>query len=195
MDIMSAEGVGALTVSEIARRTGMRAPSLYKYFPSRTAIYDLLFARAARAHLTALTAATADLEPGIATLRGFAEETVRWAVAHPALAQLLFSRPVPGYTPSPEAFAEAEAGMRRLHAEAENARGRGEFAAGCDLGEFAALFTVTLSGLIHQQLANEPDVGYADGRFSSLTPRATEYLLAAYLPRSSPCASNSTTTK
>ena len=33
--IMEELGVGGLSMSEIARRVGMRQPSLYKYFPSR----------------------------------------------------------------------------------------------------------------------------------------------------------------
>ena len=32
--IMEEAGVGGLSMSEIARRLGMRQPSLYKYFPS-----------------------------------------------------------------------------------------------------------------------------------------------------------------
>src|SRR5215203_2841134 len=42
-DIMRAEGVGALTLAEVARRVGMRPPSLYEYYPSKLALYDALF--------------------------------------------------------------------------------------------------------------------------------------------------------
>src|SRR3982750_3338414 len=44
-EIMAEQGVGGLSVGEIARRMGIRPPSLYVYFPSKHAIYDALFAR------------------------------------------------------------------------------------------------------------------------------------------------------
>src|SRR5215471_7018832 len=43
--IMEQAGVGGLSMSEIARRLGMRQPSLYKYFDSLHAVYDAVFAR------------------------------------------------------------------------------------------------------------------------------------------------------
>ena len=48
VQIMTEQGVGALTISEVARRMGIGGPSLYKYFPSLHAVYDLLFARGGR---------------------------------------------------------------------------------------------------------------------------------------------------
>lgn len=48
-DIITEHGVGALTMSEMARRMGMRAPSLYKYFPSLHAAFDALFKRGLQA--------------------------------------------------------------------------------------------------------------------------------------------------
>src|SRR3954466_903708 len=43
--IMAEEGVAGLSLGEIARRMGIRPPSLYVYFPSKHALYDALFAR------------------------------------------------------------------------------------------------------------------------------------------------------
>src|SRR6476620_5256690 len=37
------DGVAALNMHEVARRLGMRAQSLYTYFPSKTALYEALF--------------------------------------------------------------------------------------------------------------------------------------------------------
>src|SRR5258708_16229801 len=41
--VMREEGVAALNLQEVARRVGVRAPSLYEYFPGKMAIYDALF--------------------------------------------------------------------------------------------------------------------------------------------------------
>src|SRR3954449_7041169 len=46
--IMAEEGVAGLSLGEIARRMGIRTPSLYVYFPSKHALYDALFERGAR---------------------------------------------------------------------------------------------------------------------------------------------------
>jgi len=55
--IMEEAGVGGLSMSEIARRLGMRQPSLYKYFPSLHAVYDALFARGVERSGAAIQAA------------------------------------------------------------------------------------------------------------------------------------------
>jgi len=47
------QGVAGLSVGEIARRMGIRPPSVYVYFPSKHALYDALFARGAQLLLEA----------------------------------------------------------------------------------------------------------------------------------------------
>src|SRR3954452_894415 len=54
--IMAEEGVAGLSLGEIARRMGIRTPSLYVYFRSKHALYDALFARGWRELLTRLSA-------------------------------------------------------------------------------------------------------------------------------------------
>ena len=44
IEVMAEDGVAALSLAEVARRMGMRPPSLYQYFPSKLAVYDALFA-------------------------------------------------------------------------------------------------------------------------------------------------------
>jgi AcrR family transcriptional regulator len=38
------EGVAALSLHGLARKVGMRQPSLYEYFSSKNALYDAMFA-------------------------------------------------------------------------------------------------------------------------------------------------------
>src|SRR5712691_12743576 len=82
--IMAEQGVAGLSIGEIARRMGIRPPSLYVYFPSKHALYDALFARGAQAVLTTMEAAIATPLAGASTLEQIlldgAEAFVRWSL-------------------------------------------------------------------------------------------------------------------
>src|SRR3954464_1023194 len=60
--IMAEEGVAGLSLGEIARRMGIRTPSLYVYFPSKHALYDALFARGAELVLAHMKGQAATIE-------------------------------------------------------------------------------------------------------------------------------------
>jgi AcrR family transcriptional regulator len=180
--LMTEEGVGALSVSEVARRMGIRGPSLYKYFPSRHAVYDALFARGLAAQQAAVFAAIDKAERGVPSIRAGAREVVRWAVENPALAQLMHWRPVPGFEPSPETFASSLRDMARVRAEFSEAVARGQLVPGADGDDAVRLYTVVMSGVISQQLANQPGASFDDGAFSRLTDRAIDMFLSAYSP-------------
>src|SRR5438309_2367782 len=117
VEVMSEEGVTGLNLAEVARRMGIRPPSLYKYFPSLMAVYDELFRRGQIDHLNAMRQAMVGVEPGLPALAAGLDAAGRWALANRAVAQLMFSRPVPSFAPSAEAFAPSVA-MFALHREA-----------------------------------------------------------------------------
>jgi AcrR family transcriptional regulator len=180
--IMTEHGVGGLTVSEIARRMGVRPPSLYKYFPSLHAVYDALFALGVAANVDAVHAATASAPRGLGRIRAGAGATVAWCVANPALAQLLYWRPVPGFAPSAETFRASRQDMAELRAEFAEAVRLGELDEAATGEDAQRLFTVVLSGVISQQMANEPGVDVAQGAFTRLTGEAVEMFLDRYRP-------------
>ena len=180
--LMAVEGVGALSVNEVARRMGIRGPSLYKYFPSRHAIYDALFRRGLRAEQDAVAAAIEDVPAGVPQIRAGAAAVVRWAVENPALAQLLHWRPVPGFEPSPDTFAPSHEDMASARDAFAEAVRQGQLSPAADSDDAVRLYTVVLSGLISQQLANQPGLPYEDGDFSRLTGTAIEHVLSAYTP-------------
>jgi AcrR family transcriptional regulator len=180
--LMTEEGVGALSVSEVARRMGIRGPSLYKYFPSRHAMYDALFAQGLTAELAAVGAAVEGLPPGLPRLRAAGEAVVRWAVANPALAQLLHWRPVPGFEPSPGVLAAGVRDMAEVRAELAAAVRLGQLSPAADSDDAVRLFTVVMGGLVSQQLANQPGVPFDEGVFSRLTPAALDLFFSAYRP-------------
>src|SRR5437870_7737391 len=64
-DVMSEEGVNGLSLSEVARRLGVKPPSLYKYFDSLMAVFDALFERGQRDHLDAIRSAIDQEEAGL----------------------------------------------------------------------------------------------------------------------------------
>ena len=97
---MNEDGVAGLTMTGLARAMRIQPPSLYKYFPSVTAVHDALYRRGQEDNLAALRAGMAAAEPGWAALRSGLEALGRWAVTNPVLAQLLFWRPMPGFGPA-----------------------------------------------------------------------------------------------
>ena len=180
VDVMTESGVGGLTVSELARRTGVQPPSLYKYFPSLHAIYDALFARGVAATAGVVAEAIEGRPRGVARLRAGTTALVRWAVENPALAQLLFWRPVPGFSPSPAAFEGSIEQMATTRAELAAAVAAGELRPEADSDEALRLYTVVISGLISQQLANEPGTPFDRGAFTSLTDEALDLFFRRY---------------
>ena len=178
--IMSEHGVGELSISEVARRMGMRGPSLYKYFPSLHALYDALFAHALLAQQASFYPGLERLPRGVPRIRAATVGVVRWAVENPALAQLLHWRPVPGFEPSPESYAISVRDMELAHEEFAEAIRLGQLAPEADTEDALRLYTVVSSGVISQQLANEPGVSYEKGAFSRLTETAIDLFLAPY---------------
>mgnify|MGYP000406763422 CR=1 FL=1 len=180
--IMSEQGVGALSISEVARRMGMRGPSLYKYFPSLHALYDALFAHGVRIQQEFFYAQLDRLPRGVPRIRAATVGVVRWSVENPALAQLLHWRPVPGFEPSPESFALSVRDMEFARDEFAEAVRLGQLVPEAATDDALRLYTVVLSGLITQQLANDPLASYEAGAFSRLTEQAVDLFLSAYRP-------------
>jgi AcrR family transcriptional regulator len=180
--LITEEGVGALSVNEVARRMGIRGPSLYKYFPSRHAVYDALFRRGLLSQQAAVHAAVEAAPPGVARIRAGGTAVVRWAVENPALAQLMHWRPVPGFEPSAETFELSTRDMLRVREVFAEAVRLGQLVPAAESEDAGRLYTVVMSGLISQQLANQPGVAFEEGVFSRLTTQALDLFLAAYSP-------------
>lgn len=180
--VMTEQGVGALTVSEVARRLRMRPPSLYKYFPSLHALYDALFARGVQEFAAATAAALAEHPPGTARLLAGGRAYLRGAVGNPAMAQLLHWRVVPGFEPSPDTLALAEQAQEVLREELRSAVAAGELAAEADSDEGARLWTVLLSGLMTQQMANEPGASFEEGHYTGLADEVLDLFRLRYAP-------------
>ncbi|GAA1547057.1 TetR/AcrR family transcriptional regulator [Kribbella lupini] len=182
--LMEAEGVAGLSLSAVAREVGMRPPSVYQYFPSKMAIYDALFRRGAEAFLdvrrqTVRTATAADpLELARISTLAFG----RWCMEHQIHSQLLFWRTVPGFEPSPEAYAPAQETIEELRRTLLAAVDAGLLHPDAASDEGIALYTSVTSGVLSQQLANEPDASFDDGRYTRLLPTVLDMFEQRYAP-------------
>jgi AcrR family transcriptional regulator len=180
---MTEEGVNGLSLSEVARRLGVKPPSIYKYFDSLRAIYDALFERGQRTHLEIMRAAMARAEPGLDALAAGLEASCRWALAHPAMAQLLFWRPVPNFEPTPEAMAPSVEMVQLQRQALADAAARRQLGPGADSDEALWMTSVLVSGVLGQAMANEPSLPWGEGRFSPLLPKLLGTLAALYPPK------------
>lgn len=143
-----ANGLSAISLTQVARRVGLRQPSLYSYFPSKNALIDAMFAEAAVAILHQVEHAAYPGSPREGA-RTIARTVLEFGVSNPIQGQLLFQRTIPGYEPSPEAYAPALKLQERYVRKLNNA--------GITAFSDVDIFTSLVAGLASQQLANEPE--------------------------------------
>ena len=182
VELMTRDGVAGMSLSAVARSVGMRPPSLYEYFPSKNALYDSLFERAAGGLRDAVAEAGGrHPDQPLAALRAGAQAFVAWSVGNPVVAQLINWRPVPGFEPSPQAFAPSQELVALLREQIVLAVERRELQASAATEEAVLLFTTVVAGVVSQQLANEP-VGGGSGRYARLAEPAVKLWLEHYAP-------------
>jgi len=162
-------GLAALSLRDLAARVGMRAPSLYQYFDSKHAIYDAMFQQAAQQMLDVATF-DVDTDDRREVLVRRAHRFFSEATADPARAQLLFQRTIPGFEPSPEAYAPAVEMINKLREGLEGL--------GITRPDAVDLWTVLTSGLVNQQLANDP----GGDRYEPLVDVIVDMFLAQVAP-------------
>ena len=141
------DGIGGFSLHGLAREVGIRQPSLYEYFDSKLALYDAMFADGNRKLVARLGALDVPDDPRGALkvlTRGFVE----FAVEDTARQELLFARPIPGFEPSPEAYAPAVEVLERTVALLRSAGMRAQGDIDC--------FTAMVGGLVAAQNSNDP---------------------------------------
>ena len=188
VEVMAEQGVAGLTLGEVARRMGIRPPSLYGYFDGKHALYDALFERGWRLLLEAVQEAELRMD-GSDPRRDFHDGMavfVRWAVEHPAYSALMFWRPVPGFVPSDGAYAPAIVLDRGARAEIVRLRDAGLLAPDVDVDRAYHASTALVSGVISQQLSNAPDQSYDDGTWTTVLPDLLDMWLAHHRSPSTP---------
>jgi AcrR family transcriptional regulator len=181
-DIMTTDGVNGLSLAEVARRLGVQPPSLYKYFPSLMAIYDALFLEGQRENLEIMRGGMGQAEPGLDALIAGLEASGRWSLANRAEAELLFWRPVPSFKPSPEAFAVSLEMVELQRGALADAVAKGQLGPGANDEGAIYLVSTLIAGVLGQAIANEPELPWGEGRFTSWFPTLMRLLPAAFPP-------------
>lgn len=148
----------------------MQAPSLYSYFPAKAAIYDAMFAQGYREFLERLRALPRPGDDRRLLLTG-ARAFVDFCVEDPVRYQLLFQRTIPDFEPSADSYADALAALdvaRELLSSI-----------GIDDTRSLDLWTALVTGLVDQQLSNDP----GGDRWTRLLPQAVDMFLAHHRGR------------
>jgi len=178
--VMREDGVAALNMHEVARRVGMRAQSLYTYFPSKTALYEALFVFGMRIYNERTAQAIEQSGLSWKLIGNALTIFMEFAHEHPELYQLIFLRPVPGFMPSEEGIVE----MTNLIAMARGAISR-LIEAGVIKSQVSAeqtndLFVALMHGITSLYMANEPELPPGTGRFGSLIPAAVQLMQSGW---------------
>jgi AcrR family transcriptional regulator len=146
-EIAAESGLSAVSLHEVARRVGIRQPSLYGYVDSKLGLYDAMYGQAYEQLLARL-----EEDPPSGTPR---EQLVRlsrvvldFTVENPPRQQLMFQRTIPGFAPSAATYALAQRLVGRC----------AELLAALDAGSPAHVdvYTALVGGLGAQQVANDP---------------------------------------
>ncbi|MFF0815706.1 TetR/AcrR family transcriptional regulator [Rhodococcus sp. NPDC003318] len=144
--LVRAHGLAALTLRDVAREVGMRAPSLYSYFPSKNAIYDAMYVQGCREFVEYYEQIPVT-DDALTDLRAGMHAFVRFCTDDPARYQLLFQRTLPGFEPTPDSFSWAVRGLDLLRRRL-SVHGYDE--------DVLDLLTAIGTGLADQQISNDP---------------------------------------
>jgi AcrR family transcriptional regulator len=180
--VMREEGVAALNLQEVARRVGVRAPSLYEYFPGKMALYDALFRMGVRLYAERMNHFTERTDSFWERGQAGLENYMTFAQEYPELYQLVQERPVPGFVPSEESMQESRVLLTMTDAIVEKGIERGSIALGITVSQARDLFLAMMHGLTALHMANEPEIPVGSGRFGSLIPAALALFRAAWEP-------------
>lgn len=145
------DGLTSISMRDLGGEVGLRAQSLYAYFDSKAALYDAMFRQGheRRAEVAAdwpTELGTVD-DPRTEAKR-LVGEFVTFCTDDPVRYQLLYQRVIPGWEPSPDSYALAVEQLEHLRANLASL--------GIADSESVDLWTAMITGLIDQQISNDP---------------------------------------
>ena len=163
-------GLAGLSLRDLARQAGITTPTVYAYFESKNAIYDAMFGQAATEFADRMAEPIDGDDPGT-LLFSYVQRFFEFCTGDPARYQLLFQRTLPGFQPSPEAYAPAVLSLANTQ----------ELLAlnGVTEPRHLDLWTALITGLVDQQVSNDP----GGDRWSGLIGESIDMFLTHCQPR------------
>jgi AcrR family transcriptional regulator len=150
-DLVHEHGLASLSMRDLGERVGMRAQSLYSYFASKNDIYDAMFREGQIEFASVMAVMPADSEGDesiTAQLRLVGRRLFDFCTSDPARYQLMFQRVIPDFEPSPETYQLAVESLDRARERMVRA--------GFDPDRDLDMWTGLMTGLVDQQISNDP---------------------------------------
>ncbi len=180
--VMQEHGAAALNLTEVARRVRLRPQSLAEYFPTKAALYDVLYERAFALFREGDERAYRDHPVGWTQIETWFANRLALADANPDLYHLVFDAPAPDYLPAERVVATSRdllAGSRRMVAEAV---ATGAMAPGMPIERATDLLLSIRRGLVAERLGKRRFVEPGADRFEGLVPDVIRLLQLAWRP-------------
>jgi AcrR family transcriptional regulator len=159
------DGLAGISLRDLADRVDLQQPSLYAYFESKLDLYGSMF-EDGQQQLLDRCLAREPLADAREELVAIAEDLVRFSSEDVVRHQLLFQRTIPGFEPSDAAMEPSRQFLQLMSERLRNAGVEGQ--------SEVDLFSAVVSGLAHQQVANDP----GGERWVVLARRVVEALVA-----------------
>lgn len=140
-------GIAGFSLGQLATKVGLRQPSLYTYFDSKLDLYDAMFAEGNRQLWESVVLRPYPDDPRQAVTE-MARAIVTFYSEDVTRGHLLFQRPIPGFEPSPEAYAPAVQFLEWVAARLA--------AAGVVDDDHVDIYSALVAGMADQQVANDP---------------------------------------
>ncbi|HVT21212.1 MAG TPA: TetR/AcrR family transcriptional regulator [Mycobacteriales bacterium] len=167
--LVERDGLAALSLRDLAKEAGITTPTVYAYFDSKNAIYDAMFGQAAQ-HFSAYMSAVESTDDVRADLVAATRRFAEYCTQTTARYQLLFQRTIPDFEPSQESYTYAVEALDRARLRLHDA--------GIDDPRHLDLWTALTTGLVDQQISNDP----GGDRWLRLVEEAVDMFLAHCLP-------------
>ncbi len=170
-ELAKKNGLSGIAMRDLGDLVNMRAQSIYTYFDSKFEIYDAMFIQGYQefalgidTYLGGLDAAGNPSE----FFRQAAQRYFEFCTQDPVRFQLLFQRTIPGFEPSPASW--------QVALDAFEAMRQSFHAAGITAHEAVDLWTALLTGLVDQQISNDP----GGARWQRLLDEAVDMYLSHF---------------
>jgi len=173
--LLAAEGAGALTMRRIATELGSSTTVLYTMFGGKHGLAEALYLEGFERFRRRMESAPPDPDPLAEMYR------ISWAYRDYALTErnyykVMFAEAIPGFTPSEDALAVANASFEILIDAARACVDAGTFAPG-DPAEIAVVLWSAAHGMVSLELAGHFDGVDARRHYETAVTAATSWFL------------------